>query len=67
VTRKTLSDLLNRHSGMSPEMALRLRKGRMEHGGRMASHADELEPLARPPAGQQNQGEEIPAAGADVT
>ena len=26
VTRKTLSDLLNEHSGVSPEMALRLEK-----------------------------------------
>jgi antitoxin HigA-1 len=39
VTRKTLSDLLNRHSGMSPEMALRLMKrpdgARRTHGLQM--------------------------------
>jgi addiction module HigA family antidote len=32
VTRKALSDLLNGHSGVSPDMAIRLEKSRLQHG-----------------------------------
>ena len=47
VTRKTLSDLLNGHSGVSPRYVDSVRKGRMEYGGGVAAYADELRPVAR--------------------
>ncbi|MBV8427647.1 MAG: HigA family addiction module antidote protein [Hyphomicrobiales bacterium] len=58
VTRKALSDLLNGHSGVSPEMAIRL-EGGMEHGRYVASHADDLESLGSPSKCRQDQGPEV--------
>ncbi len=59
VTRKTLSDLLNGHSGVSPEMAIRLEKVGWSTAEHLASHADDPEPLGSPSACQQDQGQEV--------
>lgn len=67
VTRKALSDLLNGHSGMSPEMALRLEKAGWSTADAWLRMQNELEPLARSPTGGQNQGAEISPPGADLT
>lgn len=43
VTRKTLSDLVNQHSGISPEMAIRLEKvgwGTADHWLRLQAQRD---------------------------
>jgi addiction module HigA family antidote len=66
VRRKTLSDLLNGHSGVSPEMAIRLEKGRLEHRRCVAADADGARSLANTPTRRQDQGQEI-RDGGDLT
>jgi antitoxin HigA-1 len=60
VTRKALSDLLNGHSGVSPEMAIRLEdpvgKGGLEHSRRMASNAGCAQPMESATPCRQDQG-----------
>jgi len=52
VTRKALSDLLNGHSGVSPEMAIRLEKA----GWSTAEDAGCTQSVASAKAGGQDQG-----------
>jgi antitoxin HigA-1 len=62
VTRKALSDLLNGHSGVSPEMAIRLEKvgwSTADQWLRMQLQRD----LWETPASRQDQGQEALQAG----
>lgn len=59
ITHKALSDLLNGHSGGFARYGYPARKGRLEHGGSLAAHANAMNPLEGVPACQPDQSEEI--------
>ena len=62
VTRKALSELLNGHSGVSPEMAIRLSKAFGGTPETWLTPANAIRPMASRTARRQHQGEPFPGA-----
>jgi hypothetical protein len=58
VTRKALSDLLNGHTGVSPEYGNPAGEGVRQHGRHLAADADAAGFMGSPSARGQDQGEQ---------